>query len=262
MNPRPDRPMLRLVNESVDPTHTPHPPRGARGGPPLASATSPPSLASLVPVTPLHVTSSPAPGAAAGTRPDGRTAAGRATVRFDALAAMGAQRTARAGDRSGAASRNPASTSARTSAASATSSSATSAHATSATQIARENIAAAMFPAHDARWILATSTSSILQGGRAAFLPPDRRHQLMTLAKRLGLRDFDASLVIAIAQDNARAGIDPQGREAASRLALVGEPRGPIPTPTTAWDWLRPLAAATILGAVWAYLLGSWLLGR
>ena len=52
----------------------------------------------------------------------------------------------------------------------------------------------------DPRWILAMQTQSRLQG---ATLPPERREELLRSGKKLGLRAFEANLVIAIVQDQA-----------------------------------------------------------
>jgi hypothetical protein len=79
-----------------------------------------------------------------------------------------------------------------------------------------ENEAAA-----DPRWVLAMRTAGLLEGGRAALLTPERRRRLTSLASRMGVRPFDAALVIAVVQDAARAGMDPLGPEAESRLWLI-----------------------------------------
>lgn len=96
-------------------------------------------------------------------------------------------------------------------------------------QPARKRVAAVSRPigpfptlaATDPRWVLALRAADELQGGRAALLTPERRRALLVLAGRMGLRPFDASLVIAIVQDAARAGQDPLGSLSESRLALV-----------------------------------------
>lgn len=49
--------------------------------------------------------------------------------------------------------------------------------------------------------------SEALEG---ATLPADKRESLLRLARILGLRAFDANLVIAIVQDQARQGYPPQ----------------------------------------------------
>lgn len=53
----------------------------------------------------------------------------------------------------------------------------------------------------DPRWVLALRTKHQLQG---AALNPQRRDKLLKLANRIGLRSFDANMVIAIVQDEAR----------------------------------------------------------
>jgi hypothetical protein len=76
----------------------------------------------------------------------------------------------------------------------------------------------------DARVVLARRASELLEGGRAARLAPERRQGLERLATRLGLRAFDASLVIAIAQDAARTGTHAGSSDVEGRLGLVGAP--------------------------------------
>ncbi len=71
-------------------------------------------------------------------------------------------------------------------------------------RVRRENQRAARLTEHDARRILALRASEALQGGRAALLTPERRERLMTISRAMGLRPFDASLIIAIVQDAAR----------------------------------------------------------
>jgi len=55
----------------------------------------------------------------------------------------------------------------------------------------------------DPRWVLALRTAEALDG---AVLPPERRDRLVRLGKLLGMTPFDANLVIAIVQDQARRG--------------------------------------------------------
>ena len=135
--------------------------------------------------------------------------------------------------------------------------------------IARENRAAALLDPHDARLIVARRAAEVLEGGRAAILRPDRRRRLVRLATDLGLRPFDANLVIAIAQDAAREGRSPTGADAASRLGLVRLPDGTARPPRSSADpaaatdraWLgrallqastaAVLAASAIVAAVW-----------
>lgn len=110
-----------------------------------------------------------------------------------------------------------------------------------------ENRAAPQILATDPRWVLAVRAASQIQGGRAAVLTPDRRCGLLALASRMGLRPFDASLVIAVVQDAARAGDPLLGPETEHRLAI-------IPVPSAASSPAGPsvvtLLAASVLAGV------------
>ncbi len=70
----------------------------------------------------------------------------------------------------------------------------------------------------DPRWVLAMQTQARLQG---TMLTPERRDELLKSGKRLGLRAFEANLVIAVVQDRART--NQPLRLAQSTLSLVGE---------------------------------------
>jgi hypothetical protein len=119
-----------------------------------------------------------------------------------------------------------------------------------------ENQSAAKLSAMDARWILAARTSQSLEGGRAALLTPDKRRLLVRLGHAMGLRAFDAALVIAIAQDAARAG-EPLTRSAQERLAMV--------RPANTSDRLRRfeviglMTAAFFLGGLYFAIIRVWL---
>ncbi len=119
-----------------------------------------------------------------------------------------------------------------------------------------ENQSAAKLSAIDARWVLAARTSQSLEGGRAALLTPDKRRLLVRLGNAMGLRAFDAALVIAIAQDAARAG-EPLTRSAQDRLAMV--------RPATNTDRVRRLevlglmTAAFFLGGLFFSIIRAWL---
>lgn len=69
----------------------------------------------------------------------------------------------------------------------------------------------------DPRWVLAIRAAEQLQG---ALLTPDRRDKLVRLGRVLGLRPFDANLVIAIVQDQARRGYRPEDCPAAGERQL------------------------------------------
>ncbi len=106
----------------------------------------------------------------------------------------------------------------------------------------------------DPRWVLAVRTANDLDGGAAAILPPQRREALMRLAADLGLRPFDASLIIAIVQDAARTGRHPLDSPVEQSLSLIREPREePVPV------W-QHLVAASILGAMLCWGLVRWVI--
>ncbi len=149
--------------------------------------------------------------------------------------------------------------------------------------VTAENLAAANFAAGtggggpgtgagvgntDPRWLLAVKTSSLLEGGRAALLRPDRRKIVLDLAHHMGLRPFDANLVIAVVQDSARAGEGALSGEVRGRLGLVGgvgldgvgDPERPVRREPT--SIAGPLIAALAMGAMLAWVLVDWVLGR
>jgi hypothetical protein len=68
----------------------------------------------------------------------------------------------------------------------------------------------------DPRWVLATRTAEQLEGD---VLPAEKRASLIRLCRLLGLSLFDANLVIAIVQDQARRG------HAGAEIASVAEPQ-------------------------------------
>lgn len=58
----------------------------------------------------------------------------------------------------------------------------------------------------DPRWVLAVRVGQELEG---TLLRPERREKLIQMGKLLGLSPFDANLIIAIVQDQARRGYEP-----------------------------------------------------
>ena len=83
----------------------------------------------------------------------------------------------------------------------------------------------------DARGVFAARVAESLEGGRAAVLRPARRRRLIRIARMLGIREFDAHLLIALAQDRARRGealtdgIEGVG-VASGRIAIGGDHAG------------------------------------
>ena len=125
-------------------------------------------------------------------------------------------------------------------------------------RVRQENIAAGALSPDDARWILAAQAAATLEGGRLAMLRPERRRALVALATRIGLRPFDASLVIAIVQDAARCGEEPIGPGASQRLRLV---RAATPGKGTAKPILIAFGAAAAIATAGLVSLIRWISG-
>lgn len=122
----------------------------------------------------------------------------------------------------------------------------------------------------DARWVFAAKVGQTLQGGRLAALPADRRQKLIRLATKMGLRAFDANLVIAIVQDAVRTGKQAPGHGPSDgvtgRLAMIRTPEqsGPGAGGTEATSqpplWLL-IALSGGVAILSATMLLGWLLG-
>ncbi|MEQ8846006.1 MAG: hypothetical protein RIB58_14255 [Phycisphaerales bacterium] len=124
-------------------------------------------------------------------------------------------------------------------------------------EVARSNRQAASIDATDARWVFACRVAASIEGGRAAILRPEARDRLLNQASALGLRAFDANLVIAIVQDSARCGQEPLGLGTADRLPLVR----PAHVPTaTSMPIMARVAIAAMVGVVLAAVLIRWVL--
>lgn len=128
-------------------------------------------------------------------------------------------------------------------------------HHAPALKVEAENRAAARLSGFDARWVFAARTSQMLEGGRTALLTPDRRRRLVSLATTMGLRPFDAALIIAIVQDAARAG-EPLTRDAQDRLAMVRPVREARPS-----DIGLLLLVSGFLATFLFAVMRVWLLG-
>jgi len=123
-------------------------------------------------------------------------------------------------------------------------------------EVARENHAASSLDADDARWVFAVLVSKVLDGGRAAILAPDRRRLLMVNAREMGLREFDANLVIAIVQDCVRTGHERLCPKTEARLAMVREAQPPLSIKL--WQFV---AAGVVAGSAIAGMVIMWLRG-
>lgn len=125
-------------------------------------------------------------------------------------------------------------------------------HHASRRRAIRANRASAGLDPADARWVFAVRVSQTLEGGRAAILRPDRRRALLSQARAMGLRDFDAGLLIAIVQDGARVGDGALSEGVEQRVTLV---RAADPEPI---DWRPALVAGLMLGAALLLTLIAW----
>ena len=131
----------------------------------------------------------------------------------------------------------------------------TDAASTARRAVVEENRAAAsnsgLEPA-DPRWVLAMKAYSQLQGSA---LTLERRQGVMRTARQLGVRPFEATLIIAIVQDQARRGGEPG--DAAPTLAMLDKPKPPSSAQTA---WTRWIAAVITALAANAFLIW-WLTG-
>ncbi|MGH7243504.1 MAG: hypothetical protein ACREJD_08825 [Phycisphaerales bacterium] len=113
----------------------------------------------------------------------------------------------------------------------------------------------------DARWVFAVRVKREIQGGKAAIIAPESRRRLLKLANRLGLRNFDANLVIAIVQDDARlygTAIPVPSEDAKGPLSLI-RPADSTPTTTSTSIWMY-FGASVGLAAIGCYWMVFWLI--
>ncbi len=93
----------------------------------------------------------------------------------------------------------------------------------------------------DPRWVLAVRTAEMLEG---TVLSPERRERIVRMAKLFGLTAFDANMIIAIVQDQARRGIAPHLCPAAgeAQLRMISPP-----AQTSLWKVLRSRYGTRVL---------------
>lgn len=98
----------------------------------------------------------------------------------------------------------------------------------------------------DPRWVLAMAAHARMGRG---VIGAHGRDRLMAMGRGMGLRPFDAALVVAIAQDHSRRGVSIQ--EASGVLSLVTPPQPASPS-WRSWFIAAVLAAGIVGGvAVW-----------
>ena len=107
----------------------------------------------------------------------------------------------------------------------------------------------------DPRWVLAVRAYSQLQGSA---LPYDGRRRLLQTARALGVRPFDANVIIAIVQDHARRGsrLD----DASGTLALLPKPERGVRAGAPGGHLLRWASALACAMAGTAFLVW-WVTG-
>ena len=124
-------------------------------------------------------------------------------------------------------------------------------HASNA--VAGENKAAAHNPQlqpNDPRWVLAVQTASQLEGDR---LSPEARQRIERTARLLGVRAFDANVIMAIVQDHARR---------RQPLAASTDLLSMVPSMAPAHDTsLTRWALALGLAGLVAFALIRWVIG-
>jgi hypothetical protein len=121
-------------------------------------------------------------------------------------------------------------------------------------EVARENRSAAM-GADDVRVAFAAQAAGALEGGRAAILRPQARRELLSAADHLGLRPFDANLIIAVVQEQARRGESAGSDDVRATLSLFSTRRGD--DGSRGWLW----AGAFVGGLVAFAALAAWVAG-
>ncbi len=132
-----------------------------------------------------------------------------------------------------------------------------------AARLARSEVAAEMHQAsglssEDVRALVYRAAAESIEGGAAAILRPEKRRAIVDLATSKGLRPFDANLVIAIAQDEARRG---EGARTTATGDAAPALLGAIPPAARAREWTAGRILAIALGLAIAMLGGfvSWM---
>ena len=96
----------------------------------------------------------------------------------------------------------------------------------------------------DPRWVLAVRTAELLQGD---ILTPECRERIVRMGKMFNLTPFDANMIIAIVQDQARRGIEPH------LCPTAGEPQLRMITPPkrrSVLEMLRTRYGLTLLALI------------
>jgi hypothetical protein len=115
--------------------------------------------------------------------------------------------------------------------------------------IARENLEAASartLDPTDPRWVVAVEAAAAMEGSLLTF---ERRRRVLALAQRIGVRPFDANLIIAAVQDRARRGEPIE--DAVDTIAHTARPSRAAGRPRRGWLPIAVVAIATLLLHGW-----------
>lgn len=96
----------------------------------------------------------------------------------------------------------------------------------------------------EALGILTHTIADSIEGGRIALIRPERRRRILHAASLLGVRAFDANLLIAIVQDDARRGVHTTPDD--PRLRLLD----PASRRSDAGGWARAAIAQAVAAIV------------
>ena len=129
-------------------------------------------------------------------------------------------------------------------------------------EVAAENRRAAAIDPEDARWTVAVATAMAVEGGRAGIISAERRANVAKLATSVGLRPFDAALIMAVVQDATRAGEAPLSVGVQQRLQLIGTTGITSETTTREHTTDRARLVVAVVWAVLLGLIGMWALVR
>lgn len=125
--------------------------------------------------------------------------------------------------------------------------------------VAQENASAAV-AGIDARWVLAARVYALLEGAR---LTPESRERVLRTARALGIRPFDASVIIALVQDRARRGEGPIAVWPLLEACTPGtEPRPPRHASPARFRLSAssiPFLGAAVVGVIGAALMARWI---
>lgn len=97
----------------------------------------------------------------------------------------------------------------------------------------------------DPRWVLAVRVAEQLDG---TVLPPEKRDRLLKMGKMFGLTAFDANLIIAIVQDQARRGYAP------AHCPTAGEPQLRMVPPPQSPKWMTGPRTFLIAGIIAGFI--------